>query len=168
MGQARTSIAVILSAFGLHVGSAIFTETSAQSTTFEKRERCAAIARRTLDDLKKEFEAAKSAILDESDDIGTYESHFDNKGDKCFLYFARTEIFNAAGTISAEWYLVDAIERRVIATFSETKALNIQLAQATGQHVPRNDCELMPLRQEKIACRDRKEFDGFVTKYMGD
>jgi len=164
MGHARTSIVVILSAFGLLVGSAIFMEASAQSPTFDKRERCPAIAQRTLDDLEKQFEATKSAILDESDDVGPYESHFDNKDDKCFLYLARAETFNTTGTIVTEWYLVDAIERRFIATFSETKAFNAQLAQATGQHVPRNDCELTPSRQEKIVCRDRKEFDVFRRK----
>jgi hypothetical protein len=145
-----------------------FTEVSARSTTFDKRERCAAVARRTLDDFKKEFEATKSQILDESEDVGPYESHFDNKDDKCFLYFARAETFNTTGTILTEWYLVDAIERRFIATFSEAKAFNVQLAQATGQHVPRKDCELTPSRQEKIVCRDRKEFDVFVAKYMSD
>jgi hypothetical protein len=166
-GHVRTTILVILSVIGLHV-SAILTEASAQYATFDKRERCAAIARRRLDDYKKEFEATKSTILDETDDVGPYESHFDNKDDKCFLYFARAETFNATGTIVTEWYLVDAIERRFIATFSEVKAFDIQLAQATGQHVPRSDCELTPSWREKIVCRDRKEFDAFVAKYMSD
>jgi hypothetical protein len=158
-------------AVGLLVSSAHFTESAAQSSSLDKQEQCAAIARRTpLDEFKAEFEyTTDKSLFDTTVDIGHHESHYSSKRDKCFLFFS--DVNTVKGVINdttSEWYLIDAIEKRYLAQFGIRHKLEMHLGQATGKYVDQTYCELAPSGQKKIECSNRAEFDAFVATYMGE
>jgi hypothetical protein len=170
MRRVRHSIFAAALTVGLFVNAAHFTESAAQSSSLDKQEQCAAIARRTLDEVKAEFEYTTDKRIDDTTVyIGEHESHYSSKIDKCFLFFSMSRLVK--GVIpqsSTESYWIDAIERRYIAQFGIITWLDMNLGQATGKHVDQTYCELAPSGQKKIECSNRAEFDLFVAKYMDD
>jgi hypothetical protein len=67
--------------------------------------------------------------------------------------------------------LVDAIERRVFASYQEEKLDEAKLEELrTGKKSSGKvlECKLTPSIRQKTTCKNREEFEAFATKYMED
>lgn len=102
--------------------------------------------------------------------IDDNQNHYDSKTDKCLLFLTRAVINKFINFIMTYWELIDAVEKRTLASFGITQSYDVQDARLRGRNLPDKTtwCELTPSWQKKIKCKDRAEFDAFVATYMGE
>jgi hypothetical protein len=108
----------------------------ARSQSLDVQERCASLARATFEELEQEYKANKSKsvgeLLGEISLGSRYQSHYNAKLHRCFVFVSRSEGFSAVGTASLGWFLIDAVERRFLGTYTEGKVIDSERAKQTG------------------------------------
>lgn len=141
----------------------------ARSQSLDVQERCASLARTTFEELEREAKANQSKLLGENSSGASYQSHYNVKLHRCFMFVSKSEVFSEVGIASHTWFLIDAVERRFLGAYTEGKVIDSERAKRTGQRnslVP--TCELTPTFGQKSLCKTREEFDAFVAGYMDE
>src|SRR5262249_27142004 len=98
--------------------------TAARTQSLDVQERCAAAARKTFQELEEENKAKydQSTLIQKG--VSGYQSHYNNKLDRCLLLLSRRSVLPLTINLSNQERLsalVDANERRYYAIYIETQ-----------------------------------------------
>jgi hypothetical protein len=138
----------------------------ARSQSLDLQASCASEARKAFEDIKADFKIDEPDLAKTRVDWGDYQSHYNAKLNRCFMFFTRSLDFTVVLEVSSQRYLIDPVERRHYAFYSDGKRYDGERPEQYVRPTRPPICELTPTLRQKMVCHSRQEFDAFVAEYM--
>jgi hypothetical protein len=146
-----TQISSLISTAAAAFAVAVVLNPIANAQSSDNQQKCSAEAKRTFEELRREYDAEVKG-LQLKVDVGSndYRHYYNSKLKRCLLLINKSTTM--VDELSHTSYLIDT-DRRMYAVYIET---NSQV----------QSCTLLQSARQTTACKRRDEFDAFVSRYL--
>jgi hypothetical protein len=97
----------------------------------------------------------------ENEQLAGFQDHYNEKMNRCFILEENTDTKGAQGRIAHSKSLLDAFERKTLASY-----FWMSDKQKQYWEVPPAQCEVTPPSGEKTVCKSSDEFEELIKVYM--